>query len=213
VRLTKYAHSCVRLDHDGQALVIDPGMFSETDIALAGADAVLITHEHPDHIDVDALTAAAHQRTELRIWCPEAVRHQLDGLGDRITAVEPGESFDAAGLGVRVFGGQHAVIHADVPVVANVGFLIEDAVYHPGDSFSVPEVGVETLLLPIHAPWSKVGEVLDFLISVRAPRVHQIHDGLLNERGMGVVEGHVDRVAQRYGNRFEHLDSGDSVDL
>jgi len=101
VRLTKYTHSCVRLDHDGHALVIDPGMFSETDTALDGADAVLITHEHPDHIDVDALTATALQRTELRIWCPESVRRQLDGLGDRVTAVEPGESFDAAGLGVR----------------------------------------------------------------------------------------------------------------
>ncbi|MBA2457123.1 MAG: MBL fold metallo-hydrolase [Nocardioidaceae bacterium] len=213
MRLTKYTHSCVRLDHDGHALVIDPGMFSEVDVAMAGADAVLITHEHPDHVDVDTLTAIAEQQTELLIWCPESVRRQLYGLGERVAAVEPGESFDAAGLAVRAFGGQHELIHADVPVVANVGFLIEDAVYHPGDSFSVPEVGVETLLLPIHAPWSKVGEVLDFLISVRAPRVHQIHDGLLNERGMGVVEGHVDRVAQRYGSRFEHLDSGDSVDL
>ncbi|CAN5419435.1 MBL fold metallo-hydrolase [soil metagenome] len=213
MRLTKYTHSCVRLDHEGHALVIDPGMFSETDTALDGADAVLITHEHPDHIDVDALTATAHQRTELRIWCPESVRRQLDGLGDRVTAVEPGESFDAAGLGVRAFGGQHALIHADVPMVPNLGYLIADSVYHPGDSFIVPEAGIEMLLLPIHAPWSKIGEVLDFLISVRAPRVLQIHDGLLNQRGIGLVEGHVDRVSQRYASRFEHLDSGESVDL
>jgi hypothetical protein len=34
-------------------LVIDPGMFSER--AALGADAVLITHEHTDHLDVSAL--------------------------------------------------------------------------------------------------------------------------------------------------------------
>jgi len=96
------------------------------------------------------------------------------------------------------------LIHADVPVVPNLGVLIADSVYHPGDSFIVPEAGIEMLLLPIHAPWSKIGEVLDFLISVRAPRVLQIHDGLLNQRGIGLVEGHVDRVSQRYVSRFEH---------
>ncbi len=114
---------------------------------------------------------------------------------------------------MRTFGGQHALIHGEVPVVANVAYLVDDAVYHPGDAFTVPDVRVNTLLLPIHAPWSKVGEVLDFAISVRAGRVHQVHDGLLNERGMGVVEGHVERFAKRHGSRYEHLDAGQSVDL
>jgi L-ascorbate metabolism protein UlaG (beta-lactamase superfamily) len=134
-------------------------------------------------------------------------------LGDRVTVVSAGEEFVAHGFTVRALGGQHALIHAELPVVTNLGYLVEGAVYHPGDSFSVPEAEVDTLLLPVHAPWSKVGEVLDFLISVRAPRVHQIHDGLLNERGIDIVEGHVRRVAERYGSRFTHLDSGESVDL
>ena len=56
MRLTKYAHACVRVE-DGGVLVVDPGIFTDPE-ALAGADAVLVTHEHPDHIDVKALTAA-----------------------------------------------------------------------------------------------------------------------------------------------------------
>jgi len=213
VRLTKFTHSCVRLDAPGRALVIDPGVFSETESALSGVDAVLVTHEHPDHIDAGAIRAAAGRSPDLRVWCPAPVAEQLSDLGDRVTTLEPGERVDVAGFQVRTFGGQHALIHPSIPVVANLAYLVDDAVYHPGDSFAVPEVEVEMLLLPIHAPWSKAAEVLDFMISVRASVVHQIHDGLLNQRGLDVVEGHVERVARRYGSRFEHLASGDSVEL
>lgn len=213
MRLTKYTHSCVRLDEGERGLVIDPGVFSEVPQALKGAGAVLVTHEHADHVDADALVQACVRQPELRVWCPASVREQLDDVGDRVVAVSPGEQFTAAGFSVRVFGGQHALIHGEVPVVANVGYLVNEAVYHPGDAFTVPDLAVDTLLLPVHAPWSKVGEVLDFAVSVRAARMHQIHDGLLNERGIDVVDGHVQRVAQRYGSHYEHLDAGESVDL
>lgn len=213
MQLTKYTHSCVRLDDNGRSLVIDPGVFSEVDTALAGADAVLITHEHPDHLDVNALQDVARSRPSLRIWCPESVREQLNILGERVSVVASEEVFQAGGFGVRAFGGQHALIHGSVPVVANLAFLVEGSVFHPGDSFTVPEVEVETLLLPIHAPWSKTGDVLDFMTSVRAPRVHQIHDGLLNERGLELVEGHLNRVAKRYAIRYEHLTNGQAVVL
>ncbi len=213
MRLTKYAHSCVRLDDDDHTVVIDPGVFSEAAPALEGANAVLVTHEHADHFDVEALTRACKEHPALQVWCPESVRGRLLSLADRVTAVAPGDSFTAGGFEVRTFGGQHALIHAEVPIVANLGFLVAGSIYHPGDSFVVPDVPVECLLLPVHAPWSKVGEVLDFAVSVRPQHMHQIHDGLLNERGLDVVEGHVRRFAQRYGSRYEHLDTGQSVDL
>ncbi|MDT4977031.1 MAG: hypothetical protein QOG98_2789, partial [Pseudonocardiales bacterium] len=187
MQLTKFTHSCVRLDDGDRSLVLDPGSFSEVETALDGAAAVLITHEHPDHLDPERLRKAARQDPRLRIWAPAGVAATLGDLGEQVVAVAPGESFDAAGFAIKTFGGQHAVIHPTVPVVANVGYLIEDAVYHPGDSLIVPPVPIKTLLAPIHAPWSKTAEVIDFAVSVRAPHVHQIHDGLLNERGLGFV--------------------------
>ena len=212
MRLTKFSHSCIRLEDDGSVLVIDPGTFSEAAAALEGADAVLITHEHPDHIDADALRQAAGTNPSLRVWAPPSVTSSMADLGDAVTTTEAGGSFDAAGFGVRTFGGQHALIHPQVPVVANVAYLINGLVYHPGDSFAVPDVEITTLLLPIHAPWSKVAEVLDFLIAVRPDRAVQIHDALLNDRGLGMVEGHVNRVADVYGSRFSHLSPQESID-
>jgi hypothetical protein len=100
-----------------------------------------------------------------------------DGLSaaadDRLIAVGPDEELDVLGMPVRTYGGQHALIHSSVPVVTNIGYLIGERLYHPGDSFAVPPVAVDTLLVPTHAPWSKVGEVLDFLIAVRPRRSFQ----------------------------------------
>jgi L-ascorbate metabolism protein UlaG (beta-lactamase superfamily) len=213
MRLTKFTHACVRLEDGDRILVIDPGTFSECDIALAGADAVLVTHEHADHIDVEALRGAAEAQPGLQIWAPSSVTGQLGDLGSRVATVGPGDSFDAAGFAVQTFGGQHALIHPTIPVVANVGYLVSEAVYHPGDSFVVPDRPVDTLLLPLHAPWSKTAEVVDFLVSVRATRAVQVHDALLNDTGRAGVEAQVTRFADRYGTEFRHLDPLASIDL
>jgi L-ascorbate metabolism protein UlaG (beta-lactamase superfamily) len=213
VQLTKFTHSCVRFDDGDRSLVIDPGVFSEVETALDGAGGVLITHEHPDHIDAAKLRAAADEDPRLRIWAPAGVAATLSDLGEQVVAVGPGESLDAGGFAVRTFGGQHALIHPNVPVVANVGYLVGDHVYHPGDSLIVPPVAVRTLLAPIHAPWSKVSEVIDFVVSVRASQVFQIHDGLLNDQGLGLVEQHVTRFGAEHGSEFRHLKPAETANV
>lgn len=224
MKLTKYTHACVRLEKDRQVLVIDPGTFSETEEALAGAQVVLITHEHNDHIDRSAVLAALRSDASLEVYAPEGVAKSLMGsareeataedVASRVHAVEPGSDFEAAGFQVRTFGGQHAVIHPQIPVVSNIGYLVDGNVFHPGDSFVVPDgISVQTLLVPIHAPWSKVGEVVDFVISVRAPRAFPVHDALLNELGRGIVEGHVTRIGARYGTTYSRLAARESVEV
>src|SRR5690606_31556673 len=137
MELVKYTHSCVRIEDGDRSLVIDPGEFSEVETALSGTRAVLVTHEHFDHVAVQRLVAAAGADSELRIWAPASVAAKLSDIGDRVTTVEPGAIVTAGGFTVRVFGGQHAMIHRSVPVIPNVGYLVEETVYHPGDSFDV----------------------------------------------------------------------------
>lgn len=214
MRLTKYSHSCIRFDDGGQVLVIDPGTFSEAAVALDGAQAVLVTHEHADHLDTPTLLAAAKANSALQVWAPAPVAEALAELGDRVTTVGAGESFEAAGFAIRTFGGLHALIHPLVAApVANVAYLVEGSVYHPGDSFTVPTVPIETLLIPIHAPWSKISEVIDFAAAVRAPRAFQIHDALLNEIGSGMVDRLLGAVAATYGTTYTRLAPTTSVEL
>lgn len=216
MKLTKYTHACVRLEKNGDVLVLDPGIFSETDEAFMGAEGILITHEHADHVDVPAVAAALAANGELTVHAPASVaaalREASPAAAGRIMDVAPGEEFEVAGFSVRTFGGQHALIHPQIPVVANVGYLIDENLYHPGDSLIVPPgLQVKTLLVPIHAPWSKVGEVIDFVNSVRAPQAFQIHDALLNEKGLGFTEAHVQRIGAQYGTDFRHLATREST--
>lgn len=211
MRVTKFTHSCLRLEGDG-ILVVDPGGFSERS-ALTGADAVLITHEHADHLDVDALTDALGQRTELRIFTHPEVLPKLTAFRDVVTTVEPGQAFSAAGFGVRAYGGRHAVIHQEIPQIANLGFLISDGatnLYHPGDSFVVPDgEAVETLFVPLNAPWAKLAESLDFARAVKPERAFALHDALLTDAGIAIYGGHLERLS---GTRYARVAPGTTID-
>lgn len=216
--LTKFTHACVCLEKNGRVLVLDPGIFSETAQALTGAHVILITHEHADHIDQAAVLSALASNSDLVTYAPavvaDALRVAAPDVAGQVNDAAPGDTFTVAGFAIRCFGGQHALIHASIPVVANVGYLVDDAVYHPGDSLIVPAgVAVKTLLVPVHAPWSKVAEVLDFVVSVRAPQAFQIHDALLNETGLSFTESHIARVGAEYGCTFRHLATGESVEI
>lgn len=182
VRIIKYTHACVRIELDGAVLVIDPGTWSEPR-ALAGADAVLVTHEHTDHIDVLRLAGLG-----VPVFVPEqAVLPDLAPLP--VTRVRAGQRFTAAGLSVTAYGGRHAAIHDGQPDCANLGYLVEESVYHPGDSLHRPEQPVPTLLVPAQASWLKLTEAIDFARAVGAGRVFPIHDAQLNERGLASVNG------------------------
>lgn len=208
MRLTKYSHSCVRIERDGAVLVIDPGGFSEPE-ALDGVDAVLITHEHADHLNVDALTDALAKRPSATVYTHPEVLPKLDKLAEAVSTVESGQRFSAAGFDVRAYGGRHAEIHPDLPRVANLGFLIENSVYHPGDSFDVPEgVDVETLFVPISAPWLKLSESVDFVRAVAPRRAYALHDCLLSDAGFMVTDANLAKLA---GCEYARLAAGESV--
>jgi L-ascorbate metabolism protein UlaG (beta-lactamase superfamily) len=212
VRLTKLGHACVRLEKDGASLVIDPGVWSGPD-ALAGATAVLITHEHPDHLDTGAVRAAMAADAGLQVWTNAPVAAHLADAADRVHVVSHGDTFTAAGFDVHVYGQDHALIHRDIPVVRNSGFAVDGEVFHPGDALTVPEDRIPTLLLPANAPWLKAAEMIDYAREVGPRRAYAIHDGLLNANGLGLMQNLMNAAAAPSGAEYVRLEPGTSVDL
>lgn len=212
MRLTKMGHACVRLEKDGEVLVIDPGTLTEAE-ALNGAHAALITHEHPDHLDGERLRSAVDSDPEFQVWTNHSVAEQLSGLEGHVHTVSDGDAFSVAGFQIDVLGERHAVIHPDLPVIANIGFFVDGTVFHPGDAFTVPETPVESLLVPTNAPWLKVAEVIDYLREVRPGRAYSIHDGLLNEHGLALIDAALSARAQELNADVRRLKPGDTVDL
>jgi L-ascorbate metabolism protein UlaG (beta-lactamase superfamily) len=184
--LTKFGHSCIRLEKDDVRLVIDPGIWAGPDV-LAGANAVLVTHEHADHLDEETVRAALTADHGLRLWASETVADRLAEFGEQVRAVHHGDAFSAAGFDVHVYGSDHALLDSAIPIVPNTGFAIDDEIFHPGDSFTVPEDKIPTLLVPVSAPWLKFSEIAGFIRTVAPRRGYWIHDALLNSKGAGLL--------------------------
>lgn len=189
MRITKFGHACVRVEHAGVRIVLDPGMFTARE-AVEGADVVLITHQHPDHYDADHLRATTAQIHTIAAVA-DVVRDEAPDLADRLHVVAPGDVLDV-GLPVTVVGERHAVIHPDYPRIDNSGYLLDLAgttLLHPGDALTVPEARVDVLLAPVSAPWLKVSEAIDFVRAVGATQSLAIHDRVHSEAGLAMVEG------------------------
>lgn len=194
MRITKFGHACVRIEHDDRALLVDPGGWTAED-AVDAVDAVLITHEHPDHYDPEML-----RRTDAPLFTIQAVadriREGAPDLAERVTVVQADDEFDP-GLPVRVVGELHAVIHPDYPRILNSGYVItagEARIYHPGDALTPVEGDIDLLCVPVSAPWLKVSEAIDFARTVGAPRNLAIHDRVYSEAGLGIVDMHMARL-------------------
>ncbi|GAB2483946.1 MBL fold metallo-hydrolase [Promicromonospora xylanilytica] len=222
MQLTFHGHSCVSVDVPGGRLVIDPGTFSDTHAALNGAHAVLITHDHADHLDAEAVLQHLGSSADTHVWGPPSALDELTSAGapaDRVHAVAPGEVLEVAGAQVTVGGGTHAEIHPDAPRLAmNVTYRIETSgrsLYHPGDSYTapqhVPDGGLDVLLVPVSGPWARLADAIDLARSVPAAVVVPIHDALLSEVGHTLTARWLDTARLGGGYRYAHLHAGESL--
>lgn len=209
-RVTKFGHSCVRIESGDARIVIDPGMFTDV-AAVDEATAILVTHEHPDHWTPAALLASdapiltiAAVADKIRAEAPEAY--------ERVRVIAPGETTDV-GLSVTAVGELHAVIHPEFPRFHNSGYLIrgQRSYFHPGDALTGPEVPVDVLFAPVSAPWARSSELIDFMRAVKAPQNLAIHDRIYSDVGAMIFDGHANTFLPKEGLAYTRLKDGDDL--
>lgn len=209
--ITKLGHACVRISNGDHALVVDPGGFTSTE-AVEDVGAVLITHAHVDHYAIEHL-----QATDAQIFTIAEVAAQIADddpkVRERVTVVGPGQTFEAAGFHVSAVGELHAPVHCDAPVFFNSGYVVrgDETVYHPGDSFTLPEQQVDVLLAPISGPWLKLGEVIDFARAVKAPTTLAIHETLASDVGLSLIDSRLTEMLAPYGSTYHRLEPGEDL--
>ncbi|MBA3457722.1 MAG: MBL fold metallo-hydrolase [Deltaproteobacteria bacterium] len=177
MQITHFGHSCVLLDTGAARLLIDPGSFASGFEPLTALDAVLVTHQHPDHLDVERLVPLLRANPAARLVVDGGTSGQVGDVDHEVVA--PGESVLVAGARVDVLGGQHAVIHPEIPVIPNNAYLVDGTHLHPGDAFPEVPAPVDVLFLPTAAPWLKAAECVDHLRAVAPRTAVPIHQGLL----------------------------------
>lgn len=212
MRVTKHEHACLRLERDGKTLLIDPGSFTLPLTDLRGVVGVVITHEHPDHWTAQHLDRIRESFPSVPLFAPEGVARAAAGFD--ITVVAPGDSVEAGPFRLSFHGGDHAVIHESIPTIDNVGVLVDDEFYYPGDSYAVPKkADVRLLAAPVGAPWLKIGDAMDFVLAVKPRRVFATHDMTLSRAGLEMGRARLIWAAEQNGGEFVALEPGEAADL
>jgi L-ascorbate metabolism protein UlaG (beta-lactamase superfamily) len=177
MRVTHLGHACVLVETPTARLLIDPGTMS----AFTGVrelDAVLVTHQHPDHVDAPRLPALLAANPAARLVVDADSAAMVAELPVSHVVARPGDRLHFGRSTVDVLGGLHAAVYGDVPGCTNSAYLVDDgALLHPGDSFFVPDQDVDVLAVPVDGPWLKLAEAVDYVHAASARVAVPVHEG------------------------------------
>lgn len=214
MRLTKFEHAALMIEDSGSRLFIDPGKFTTPITDSAGAVAVVITHQHDDHWTPEQLGRIAAKSPGVRLFGPAGLVQAAAEKGIEVEEVHAGDEIDLAPFRLRFFGGRHAVIHASIPVIDNLGVLVNDALYYAGDSFAVPDdVEVDVLAAPAGAPWMKIAESMDYVVEVAPKRAFATHEMVLSRAGKDLAHARLRWATEQGGGEYFALEPGDTLDF
>ena len=109
----------------------------------------------------------------MKVFGTQEVADKLEGLA--VTVVYHGDRHEVGLFTLDFFGYFHQEIHRSIALVQNFGLMVNGELYYPGDSYTIPEVQVGTLACPSSAPWLKIGDVIDFVSTVKPLRSFPTH--------------------------------------
>ena len=214
MNVTKYEHSCMVVSKGTAKLVIDPGSFLAALPETSGIVAIVITHEHADHFSADRVRDILEQNPDARVLGPQGVADAARAEEIEVEVVGDGDTVEVEPFSLRFFGEHHNVIHSSIPVIDNVGVLVNDALYYAGDSFTVPEgVAVEVLAAPAAAPWMKLSEAMDYIEAIAPRRAFPTHEMLLSRAGKTLSNTRLAWATEQGGGEFVPLEPGDTIDF
>lgn len=205
VKLTKYEHACFTVEKNNQVLVVDPGGFTTDFITPENVVGIVVTHEHGDHFDHEQITAIIDKNPDAIIIGHESITSKIDVFETK--SVASGDIIDLGEFELEFFGGEHALIHISKPVVANLGVMINELLYFPGDSFTLPMKPVDTLAIPAGAPWMKISEAMEFLVAVNPRFAFPTHDAILSESGKELSDQWIGGIANTSGTEYKRLEA------
>ncbi len=210
MRISKYEHALLVVEQSAAQLVIDPGSYSNLP-ELQNVVAVVFTHLHDDHTSQEHAQTISRNFPAVKMFGTQEVVEKLTGLD--VQAVYHGDHYEVGPFQIDFYGDLHQVIHRSIPLVQNVGVMVNSQLYYPGDSYTFPEQSVEILACPTSAPWLRISDVIDFLDLIRPKKCFATHNALLSEQGHALQNNRVQQIVEKHGGEFRYLNVGESWQL
>lgn len=210
--VTHLGHSCLLVEIADQRILLDPGGFTPGFEDQRDLSAIIVTHQHADHLDTGRLPELRQANPGARLIVESMTHGILTREGVEAEELRSGHPFDLGALRVEPVGKHHAVIHADIPRIDNTGVVLradgEPVLFHPGDALDAEPGPVDVLCVPINAPWCAMKETVEFVRRIAPPTFVPIHDGLLQPRGRNLYLTQIDNLAGEATRALDLADRG-----
>lgn len=208
MNITKYEHACVVIAENNQAVVIDPGEFSNSlPLDQTGVVAIVVTHIHGDHLDPAKISTLRAANPDCTLYSTPEVAAAYPDL--HVTAVHAGETARVGDFSLEFFGEKHEVIAS----TDNIAVLVNDRFYYAGDSYVLPGKPVEILAAPASAPWLRMPEATKFVEDIHPRVFFPTHNALLSDIGEQIQYSWFKRVASQTGAEFTVLTPAQYIEI
>ena len=192
-------------------ILIDPGVWSSGQGELKDLDAILITHEHQDHLDPKCIKVIMQNNPAVKIYTNQGVGKILSENSILCQFLKNGQAINIRGVIIEAFGEKHATIHPEFPIVDDTGYMIAEKFFYPGDAFHIPDKPVNILALPVVAPWMKSSEAIDYALRINPKVAIPVHDGFL--KFAGPFYSLPEAMLSKSGIEFRILEEGKTYDF
>ena len=219
MRVYKYIHSCLVVEQGDEKILFDPGIFSFIEGAVQpetfkDISTIILTHQHPDHVDMNALKQIVALSNASVITNSEG-KTALAKEGIEAQALDEG-SQQTKNFTIRALSSDHAAILAPT-LPQNTAYILNDTFLNPGDSFAHflnPLKGIKVLALPVAAPWLTELMVAEFAERISPQMVIPVHDGYVKDFFIKSRYDNYTRYFSEQGVKFQNMSKvGDAVDI
>jgi L-ascorbate metabolism protein UlaG (beta-lactamase superfamily) len=177
LKITFVGHGTLMFNFGGKVIHVDPYSNLADYDTLPKADLILLTHEHPDHLDLKALNAIRTGKTVVVLT--EACGKQVQGG----IVMMNGEVNTWEGLKVEAVPAYNIVHKRDTgqafhPKGVGNGYIItfgDKRVYVAGDTENIPEMkglkNIDIAFLPMNLPYTMTPEMVADAARVFKPKI------------------------------------------
>ncbi len=187
MRITHLGHACLLVETGGKRILVDPGAFAGGFDEVTGLDVILVTHQHPDHLDLQRLPALLAINPQARLYAEPQAAAVMEAAGIAAEYTVAGQALTFGAVQVTPVGELHALINEALPRIGNLGVVLraagEPSLFHPGDAYDGEPGHIDILALPLNAPWAASRDTIAFAWRLAPQFCVPIHDALLSTIG------------------------------
>jgi len=177
-------HASIVLEAGDMTIYVDPVGEASAYQAFSAPDLILITHEHPDHFNVDLLNALASNGTKI-IANPAVFELLPEALQGMAAQMANGERTEVAGIGIEAVPAYNTTqerlrYH---PQGRDNGYVLSLSgvrIYIAGDTEDTPEMrglqDIDLAFVPMNLPFTmSVEQAADAVIEFKPKVVYPYH--------------------------------------